>query len=535
MDWKNANYKQLLYFYKNKNLYLFAIARLIFISILLLACPIIFSHAKIKPDVISTIGNIVDSAVDSAFAAEIPNPDGVARQDKVTGNKLDSAEINNIVSKLINNQRINIENKDSQVKDLSEVVTNLSQDKGFFGSKTQVDNALQSLVKGDVSAAKVLLESSAKQIDQKAREGAQVFRNLGALADLGNPPLALSAYRRGTELDPDNYTGWHKFGRILERTGDLDDAFKAYKKLKILGEAHHNQDELSQAYSNLGSIHKIRGELEYASDHYNKALTIDKSLNNKKRMASDYINLGNISLTRGDLEQAATYFQQALKINENLDHRANSSSAFSGLAEIFLIRGELDKAEELYQNALALAEQASNRLDVAQEYENLGDVYLARGKIEAASEFYQKALTIDEALAYKQGIAEDYDNLGDLYLARGDETKAETFYKKALAINQTLGYREGMAEDYHNIGNVQLNRGKINSAVKFYHKALSIEQNLSNDRDIAEIYESLALAYKKQGHKKQARQANQTTLRLYKALGNRTKALAVEKQLHDAL
>lgn len=92
-----------------------------------------------------------------------------------------------------------------------------------------------------------------------------------------------------------------------------------------------------------------------------------------------------------------------------------------------------------------------------------------------------------------------------------------------------------MAEDYHNIGNVQLNSGKINNAVKFYQKALSIEQNLSNDRDIAEIYESLALAFRKQGHKKQARQANLASLRLYRALGNQTKALEIAGRVKNAL
>jgi protein O-GlcNAc transferase len=530
MDWKVRNYNPLIYPNKILNIYFFEKVNLVFVLILSTAWSFIIPQAKINPSVESIIKAIFDLTINAASAAETPKTDSGVRQDTTTDSKLDSEEINNIVSRLINIQRINIENKDQQVKDLSEVVTKLSQDKGILGNKAQVDNALQSLMKGDVTPVKALLASSAKQVDQKAREGAQIFLNLGALADPDNPSQALSSYRRGTELDPDNFIGWDKFGHLLERTGDLDDAFNAYTKLKILGEAHQNQDELSQAYSNLGSIYKIRGELESASDHYLRALSIDKSLNNKNRMATDYVNLGNIALTRGDLEQAASYFQQALKINESLD----KSSALSGLADIYLIRGELGKAEEIYQKALALAKQSNNKLEVAEEYENLGDVYLTRGKMDPASEYYQKALTLDESLAYKQGIAEDYDNLGDLYLIRGDKSKAEVFYHKALAINEALGYKEGMAEDYHNIGNVQLNSGKINNAVKFYQKALSIEQNLSNDRDIAEIYESLALAFRKQGHKKQARQANLASLRLYRALGNQTKALEIACRVKNA-
>lgn len=67
--------------------------------------------------------------------------------------------------------------------------------------------AMSALSEGDTTKAENLFEQVTQKGEQEAKHTAQAYRNLGALAYLNDTQKSLTAYRRATELDPDNVEG----------------------------------------------------------------------------------------------------------------------------------------------------------------------------------------------------------------------------------------------------------------------------------------------------------------------------------------
>ena len=260
---------------------------------------------------------------------------------------------------------------------------------------SSIQAAFAALAKGDSSLAEALFEKAAEESD---KQSAKAYRNLGTLR-WWDSQKALAAYRRATELDPDNVDGWNELGTLLKRVGDLDDAIAAYSKELALGETHQEKGTIAAAYGNLGIIYKTRGDLDKAIEFYEKGLAIQIALGDKQGMAAKYGNLGSVYKTRGDLDKAVEFHQKALTLNEALDRKEG----------------------------------------MAINYGNLGIIYKTRGELDKAIEFQQKALTIDENMGNKQGMAEDYANLGLVYQQKGNKAEAKRYWQQSIELYNTLG------------------------------------------------------------------------------------------------
>ncbi|MDU9050850.1 MAG: tetratricopeptide repeat protein [Candidatus Electrothrix sp. Rat3] len=305
-----------------------------------------------------------------------------------------------LAEKLVGPLQGQLEAKDEQIKALTEAITALSK---TGASTASINDALRALEQGDTAKAQAIfaevLRSKEAEGRQANKEAAAAARHLGALAYMNNPKEALVAYRKAVELDPDNADGWNQLGLLLRRTGELDKAEEAHRKVLALAEAHQDKKEQAVALGNLGNVYRTRGELDKAEEMYRKVLELDEALGNKESMAKAYGNLG----------------------------------------VVYRIRGELDKAEDMYGKVLEIDEALGNKESMAKAYGNLGIVYKTRGEMDKAEEMYRKALELNEALGSKEGIARDHANLGIMYKQRGDLDQTEELWRKSLSLYEEMG------------------------------------------------------------------------------------------------
>ena len=236
-----------------------------------------------------------------------------------------------------------------QSKALTEAVTALAQRKG-----SSIDAALKALAKNNPIKAKAIFRQIIEDKAVNIREAATAQRHLGALAFLYNTQEALIAYRRATQLDPKNASGWNQLGRLYSRTGQLDEAIKAYRKVLEIGEADGSQVLVATGYGNLGNVYKVRGELDRAETMHKKALAINEQLGSKEGMAINYGNLGNVYQIRGELDRSETMHKKALAINEQLGSKEGMAINYENLGNVYRVRGELDRAETAWRKSLAL-------------------------------------------------------------------------------------------------------------------------------------------------------------------------------------
>ena len=431
-----------------------------------------------------------------------------------------SANINQIVTTLINKSQLDLQAKDGQIKALTQAVTALSTGKGVDASPSELSAASSALAQGNTTLAKSLFAKTADKAEQQAKLGAEALRNLGALAFLDNTQEALQAYRRATQLDPGNAEGWNRLGHLLFRVGDLTEAIAAYNTVKVLGEQHGDKREIAAAYGNLGNVYRIRGDLDKAIEFQQKALKLEEDLSNKQGMANAYGNLGIVYKTRGDLDKAIEFYQKTLKLEEDLGNKEGMAANYGNLGIIYKIRGDLDKAIEFQQQALKLEEDLGNKEGMAAEYGNLGVVYGIRGDLDKAIEFQQKALKLEEDLGNKEGMAADYGNLGIIYKMRGDLDKAIEFQQQALKLHEDLGNKEGMAQDYGNLGNIYKTRGNFDKAIDFYQQSLNLDEALGEKEGMANTFGNLGNIYKLKGNMTEAKHYYLKSKELFTQLGS---------------
>jgi len=226
--------------------------------------------------------------------------------------------INQIVTTLINKSQLDLQVKDEQIKSLTEAVTALSKGQGIVASQAELNAALAALAQGNTAQAKSLFAKTAEKAEQQAKQGAEAYRNLGALAYLDNTQEALQAYRRATQLDPGNADGWNMSGLLLARVGDLTEAMAAYNTVLALGEQHGDKEEIAWSFCNFGNVYQMRGDLDKAIEFYQKALKLNEALGSKEGMANNYANLGNVNKLKGNKTEAKRYYLTSLNLYKQI-------------------------------------------------------------------------------------------------------------------------------------------------------------------------------------------------------------------------
>ena len=326
---------------------------------------------------------------------------------------------------------------------IQDAVIALKNIRGQPDTSPDIDKALALLKQGNTAAAETIFQKLEKRKTAEgqtaSREAATAARHLGALAFLAflhNTPKALNAYRRATQLDPNNASGWNQLGHLLRREGLLEQAEAAYQRVLALSST---EEMVASAYANLGIVYRNSYKLAQAEAMHRKSLALNETLGRKAGMASAYTNLGVVYEFRGEPAQAEAMYRKSLAIDEALGRQEGMASAYTILGNLYQTRGELAQAEAMYRKGLAIKKALGRKAGMAYYYSNLGKVYRKRGELAQAEAMYRKGLAIYDALGNKGEMAYNYRNLGKVYQTRGELGQAEVMYRKSLALSQEIG------------------------------------------------------------------------------------------------
>lgn len=349
------------------------------------------------------------------------------------------SHINKIVYKAIGR-----ETNPEVIESLRKAITALVQGK-THATPSQIDAAFAALRKGDSSLALRYFEEEDARRDEEANDKlrAEIKCNIGALAFKNDTQKSLKAYRRATQLDPDNADGWNLLGTLLVRIGELDEAINAYQTVLRLGQEHKDQEEIAMVYGNLGNVCYKLGKLNNADNYYRQSLKIYKKLRIKEGLANQYGNIGNVYRDRKNMNGALMYYNRSFEINKDLECKDGMADNYTNLGSVYDIKKDWNRAEEYYKKALEIYENIGHKEGMADNYQNLGNMFhMSSDNFDTADEYFKKALKINKDLEYKDGIARNYANLGALYETKQDYKKAREYWKESASIYKALGSPE---------------------------------------------------------------------------------------------
>jgi len=354
-------------------------------------------------------------------------------------------------------------------------------------------------------AARIRTDRARLEKDSKA--AAAAYRNLGAIAGLGDPKRAREAYAKALEYDGEDPEALYWYGYLNFLASDLGTAQRALSRLLETATARGDQRGLYRAHLVVGRIMQERGILPSALDYEQKALDIA---------------LSQSTLAKGDLEWQRDVSEARIRIGEVLRDQGNLAAALDSYKASFAI------AERL---AAADPGNAGWQHDLSVSHEKIGLVLEAQGNLAAALDSYKASFAIAERLAaadpgnagWQHDLSVSYERIGDVLRNQGNLAAALATYKTSFAIAERLatadpenaGLQRDLIATHGNIGDVLEAQGNLAGALDSYKASFAIAERLATadpenavwQRDLAIGYGRVAMVEARQGARDHALRA----------------------------
>ena len=218
----------------------------------------------------------------------------------------------------------------------------------------------------------------------------------------GKPQEAYSYCVKALKVDPADAEALNLAGVAAFQNGDADQA------ISLLETAVSFKADFSDAFNNLGNVHKGINDLASAEVAYRQAISC------KPESLDAVFNLGILLEAQGYFRKAEESYLRCLELSPCM------IPALFNLGNVYKALGRLRDAEAIYNRLLKIEPMNAETLN------NIGVVF---------NEFNRQAEAIHsyrEAIRIKPKFAEAYYNLGIVFQESNEQEEAIEAYKKAL-------------------------------------------------------------------------------------------------------
>lgn len=264
---------------------------------------------------------------------------------------------------------------------------------------------------------------------------------LDARNDSAGLSNAVAIYRRALARRPGDWVLHHRFGALLNATGDLASAEQQWRRVTEL------VPDYVDAWFKLGDVSMRQGRLADAQADYRRVLQLRPS-------SFEAMNgLGLVLGQEGKTDEAIRLFKDALKVEPEF------AEVHVNWGLLLFRHGQVPEAEDHYRKALAFDPQsAAARI-------NLGNLLASQQKYAEAIEQYHQALNL------KPDDATVHFALANCLGAMGQEAEAVAQYREALRANPSF------ADAQFNLGVALAKRGDLQGAAACFEQAVRLNPN----------------------------------------------------------
>jgi len=340
-------------------------------------------------------------------------------------------------------------------------------------------NTLSEFNKNNINSAIQFLITMANQ-QENWRESAKTWVNIGNIQNLTSAQQALQAYKKASELDPNNSNAWNRQGHIHRQLKQFDQAEIAYKKVQALNNKSSNNTAFSLA--NFGLLSESKGDHEEAEKAFLQALEIYSMNNSDSGIASTSENLASLYKNAGQFDKSEKYYLSALEIHQKLERPQNLATTHSALGSLYQKMKRSNKALTHYEKALEISLNNNFKGNIASLYSNLGILAQQNGKLEKSKEYFEKSLELNKDIKRSNGTADQYGNLAILNRNQKKYAIAEDYHNKAIEIYRENKHADGIVSQQINLGFLYKTMKKTAKACDTWQKALGNIQQDNNNR-----------------------------------------------------
>ena len=177
------------------------------------------------------------------------------------------------------------------------------------------------------------------------------------------------------------YRGMGAASRAL---GRLDEARRAFHRMRKHAERHHLEAARIEALHGLGLVARDGGDLEDAERHLRDALDAARAACDQRRAAIALANLSATLRARADHERAGACLREAIALRTALGDRQGLAIAYSHLANHHMDRGDLAAALDAAAQCYTLFLQSGDQKGQVVSLVNRGSYLGLRGETQEA-------------------------------------------------------------------------------------------------------------------------------------------------------
>ncbi|MBU8892434.1 MAG: tetratricopeptide repeat-containing sensor histidine kinase [Bacteroidales bacterium] len=310
-----------------------------------------------------------------------------------------------------------------------------------------------------------------------------------------------------------------KLGDSERSLNNFNNALFYYQKPLNLYLAEKN-NRISEAYNNIGIIHKLLGQYNEAFNYHQKALEASNLALDQKEIANTLKYIGSLYWTSSKYDSSIYYNEKALEIyreNSDLDGEA---TILANIGIVYKDIGEYTKALDYNAKALDIRTESSNRNQIADSYNNIGSIYLSINDYQNALDFYLSSLKIRENINDILGIAQSQNNIALVYRRQSNYQEALEYFNKSLNNYKKIGNSSFIAGSINQIGTINKILNKYDLALENYLKALRIWQDKGEQDKVASILTNIGLIYEDISNYTKALESFSKSLKIKRSLGN---------------
>ncbi len=259
----------------------------------------------------------------------------------------------------------------------------------------------------------------------------------------------------------------------------------------LVAERINNQNELANAWHNIGIIHFVQSRYTDALTAYRNSLKIEEELGRISETARSLNSIALVYLAQTRFPDALDYFQRALKIYESLDRKFEVAQTLENLGNLYYEQGEFARSVEYYHQSVKQLDTLKRPVPAAHRVLKIARVEFEQGRDAAAIELYRQAADRLIAAGDRRSLGFAYHSLANVLYEQGDYNQALSFYNRSLQAEREAGTREGEAGALLGIGLIHSLNGNYSLALEAYRQNLEIVRPLNSQTEIATAWQKI--------------------------------------------
>lgn len=349
-----------------------------------------------------------------------------------------------------------------------------------------------------LSAQQKLVDSlrQAFVVEKSPEKKIDIFYEIANELSLDNPKMGFAyadsleimskkaGYKKGLAMSK------HLRGFAHDDSGEYEKALHLFREELAIFIEIEDKDEISTAYTNLGSVWGNMGRNDSSVHYYLKSLTIDMETGDSLGASIVHNNIGNIYSDDGAYDKAIEHFEKALAIRKAMKAEKRYMQCYHNIATVYSRMKDYKKSEEYALLGVEVALKYDNKAYTGILYNGIGANYNDQKRHKEAIVWLEKALATWREINNEAYTTYALYNLSMAYAGLKDGQRALQAAQEGYAIVQKLGLNFQNELYFKAFAQAHEANGDLSQAYGWYKKYVSLADSIfkqDNTKKVAQM------------------------------------------------